>query len=161
MPEQWTSSLTIKSRRFKEGRKGTEKFWTPNSHVGGEVGGKIMVYNTKRDQKKENGHREKRREKRKRERESKRLKKYNSKKKEFSTLNHITRACSRILFVLVYVQLFPFNTIFQYLFPKFRLAFSLTLYKFIVWAFWVWLHSYFGFKSKPVLTTIKWYQRNK
>ena len=63
MPEQWTSSLTVKSRRFKDERKGTEKFWTPDSHVGGEVGGKIMVYNTQRDQKKGD------REKRKRERE--------------------------------------------------------------------------------------------
>ena len=69
--------------------------------MGGEVGGKIMVYNTRRDQKKR--HREKRLEKRKRERESKRLKKYNSKKDEFSTLDHITRACPRILFVLVHV----------------------------------------------------------
>ena len=52
MPEQWTSSLTAKSRRFKEGRKGTEKFWTPDSHVGGEISIKTVVYNTKRDQKK-------------------------------------------------------------------------------------------------------------
>ena len=87
--------------------------------MGGEVGGKIMVYNTRRDQKK--GHRKKTR--KKKERESKKLKKYNSKKEEFSTFDHITRACPRILFVLVYAQLFPFNTIFQYLFPRFRLAF--------------------------------------
>ena len=39
-----------------------------DSHMGGEVGGKIMVYNTRRDQKKR-GQREKRLEKRKRERE--------------------------------------------------------------------------------------------
>ena len=100
--------------------------------MGGEVGGKIMVYNTRRDQKK-GGQRKKTR--KKRERESKRLKKYNSKKEEFSTFDHITRACLRILFVLVHAQLFPFNTIFQYLFSRFRLAFSPTLYKFIVWAF--------------------------
>ena len=67
--------------------------------MGGEVGGKIMVYNTRRDQKKR--HREKRLEKRKRERESKRLKKYNSKKEEFSTLGHSIRACPRILFACV------------------------------------------------------------
>ena len=133
MPEQWTSSLTAKSRRLKERQKGTKKLWTPDSHVGGEVCGKIMVYNMKRDQKK--GDREKSRKKRKRERESKRLKKYNSKKEEFNIFDHITRACLKILFVLVHAQLFPFNTIFQYLFPRFKLAFSPILYKFIVWAF--------------------------
>ena len=52
MPEQQTSSLTAKSRRFKERRKGTKKLPTPNSHVGGEIGVKTVVYNTKRDQKK-------------------------------------------------------------------------------------------------------------
>ena len=50
--------------------------------------------------------------KKERERESKRLKKYNSKKEEFSIFDHITRACPKILFVLVHAQLFPFNTIF-------------------------------------------------
>ena len=55
--------------------------------MGGEVGGKIMVYNT-------------------------RLKKYNSKNEEFSIFDYITRACPKILFVLVHAQLFPFNTIF-------------------------------------------------
>ena len=74
-------------------------------------------------------------EKKERERESKMLKKYNSKKEEFSIFDHITRACLNILFVLVHAQLFPFNTIFQYLFPRFKLAFSPILYKFIVWAF--------------------------
>ena len=69
--------------------------------MGGEVCGKIMVYNMKRDQKK--GDREKRRKKRKRERESKRLKKYNSKKEEFSTLSHSTRAYLRILVACVRV----------------------------------------------------------
>ena len=37
-------------------------------------------------------------EKKERERESKMLKKYNSKKEEFSIFDHITRACSKILF---------------------------------------------------------------
>ena len=152
MPEQWISSLTAKSRRFKEGRKGTEKLWTPDSHVGGEIGVKNVVYNTKRDQKKR-----KKKEKRteQKEKESKMLKKYNSKKEKFCTLDHTTRAWPRILFIFVHVQLFPFNTIFQYLFPRFRLAFSPTLYKFIVRAFWSWVHFYFGFKSKPVLTEFK------
>ena len=69
--------------------------------MGGKVGGKIMVYNTRKDQKKKG--REKRLAKRKRERESKRLKKYSSKKEEFSTLDHITRACPRMLFACVYM----------------------------------------------------------
>ena len=144
MPEQWTSSLIAKSRKFKEGRKGTEKLWTPNSHVGGEIGIKIVVYNTKRDQKKE----------RKKKRREKKWKKYNSKRKEFCILDLTIRAWPRILSVFVHVQLFPFNTIFQYLFPRFRLAFSPILYKFIVRAFWAWVHSYFGFKSKPFLTRV-------
>ena len=59
--------------------------------MGGEIGVKTIVYNMKRDQKKR---REKNQEKEKeREREKKkRLKKYNSKKKEFCTLDHTTRA---------------------------------------------------------------------
>ena len=149
MLEQWTSSLTVKSRKLKEGRKGTEKLWTPDSHVGGEIGVKTVVYNMKMDQKKGGGEKTEKREK-----ESKRLKKYNSKMKEFCTLDHTTRAWPRILFVLVHMQLFTFNTIFQYLFPRFRLAFSPTLYKFIIRAFWAWVHSYFRFKSKPVLTLL-------
>ena len=62
---------------------------------------KTIVYNTKKDSKE--GTQEKRLEKRKRERESKRLKKYNSKKEEFSTLGHSTRACPMILFACVRV----------------------------------------------------------
>ena len=153
MPEQWTSSLTAKSRRFKEVWNKTEKLWTPDSHVSGEIGVKTVVYNTKKDKKKRGRKKQKKKKrKKKREKESKRLKKYNNKKKELCTLNHTTRAWPRILFVFVHVQLFPFSTIFQYLFPRFRLAFSPTFYKFIVRAFWAWVHSYFGFKSKPVLT---------
>ena len=51
MPEQWTNSLTVKSRRFNEGRKGTKKLWTPDSHVGGEICVKTVVYNTKKGSK--------------------------------------------------------------------------------------------------------------
>ena len=57
MPEQWTSSLTAKSRRFKEGRKGIKKLWALDSHVGGEIGVKTVVYNAPK--KKENEEREK------------------------------------------------------------------------------------------------------
>ena len=37
---------------FKEGRTGTEKLPTSDSHVDGEKGTKIIVYNTKRDSRK-------------------------------------------------------------------------------------------------------------
>ena len=99
--------------------------------MGGEIGVKTVVYNMKRDQKNK---KKKRRKKEKGERE--RWKKYNSKRKEFCTLDLTTRALLRILSIFVHVQLFPFNTIFQYLFSRFRLVFSPTLYKFIVRAFW-------------------------
>ena len=65
----------------------------------GGIGVKTIVYNTKKDSKE--GTQEKRLEKGKRERESKRLKKYNSKKEEFSTLSHSTRTGSRILLACV------------------------------------------------------------
>ena len=70
----------------------------PDPHVDGGTGVKTIVYNTKNDSKE--GTEEKRQEKR-RERESKRLKKYNSKKEEFSTLSHSTRTCPRILLACV------------------------------------------------------------
>ena len=118
----------------------------------GGNGVKTIVYNTKKDSKR--GTQEKRLEKRKRERKSKRLKKYNSKKEEFSILSHSNRACPKILFACVRVYLFPFNTIYKYLYPRFRLVFSPTLYKFIIRTFWAWVHSCSGFKSKLVLTYI-------
>ena len=55
-------------------RDGTGKLPKPDSHVDGENGAKIMVYNMKRNSKK--GRREKNRKKKEM------LKKYNSKKKE-------------------------------------------------------------------------------
>ena len=67
----------------------------------GGTGVKTIVYNTKNDSKERA--QEKRLKKKERERKSKRLKKYNSKKEEFSTLSHSTRACPRILFVCVRV----------------------------------------------------------
>ena len=54
----------------------------------------------------------------------------------------------------MHVWLFPFNIVYQYLYPRSRLAFSPTLYKFIIRAFWAWVHSCFGFKPKLVLTII-------
>ena len=78
-------------------------------------------------------------------------KKYNSKKEDFFIIDHNDRSCPRMLFVCMHVWLFPFNTVYQYLYPRFRLAFSPALYKFIVRAFWVWVHSCSGFKSKLVL----------
>ena len=67
----------------------------------GGTGVKTIVYNTKKDSKEDT--QEKRQEKGKREREIKRLKKYNSKKEEFSTLSRSIRACPRILFAYVRV----------------------------------------------------------
>ena len=53
---------------FKEGRTGTEKLPTSDSHVDGEKGTKTIVYNTKRDQrKKERGRRKKENTEKKRE----------------------------------------------------------------------------------------------
>ena len=94
----------------------------------GDNGEKTIVYNTKRDSKKGEG--------KKKKKKSERLKKDNSKKREFHIIDHTIRAYPKIRFVFVHEEFFPFNTINQYLFPIFRLAFSPTLYKFIVWAFW-------------------------
>ena len=84
---------------MKEGRTGTEKLPTSDSHVDGEKGTKTIVYNTKREDE-EKKKKEKRTQKRK---ESKRLKKYNSKKEEFFTINHIVKARPRMLFAWVHV----------------------------------------------------------
>ena len=67
----------------------------------GGTGVKTIVYNTKNDSKERA--QEKRLKKKERERKSKRLKKYNSKKEEFSTLSHSTWACPRILFACMRV----------------------------------------------------------
>ena len=68
----------------------------------GGTGVKTIVYNTKKDSK-EDTQEKKTRKRKEREKESKRLKKYNSKKEEFSTLSQSTRACPRILFACVRV----------------------------------------------------------
>ena len=57
---------------------------------------KAIVYNTKKEKKKGDGRKTDWRKKRERKREQKGLKKYNSKKGEYSTLRHIIRACPRI-----------------------------------------------------------------
>ena len=64
----------------------------------GGTGVKTIVYNTKKDSK---GGRKKKEKKKERERERERVKKHNSKKKEFSTLNHSTRTGPRILLACV------------------------------------------------------------
>ena len=61
---------------------------------------KTIVYNTKKDSKAK-GKRKKIRKRRKRERERERVKKYNSKKEEFSTFSHSTRTGPRILLACV------------------------------------------------------------
>ena len=50
---------------FKEGREGTGKLPTPDSHVDGENGEKTIVYNTKRDSKREGGKNTKKKKKKK------------------------------------------------------------------------------------------------
>ena len=50
---------------MKEGRKGTEKLPTPDSHVDGEKGTKTIVYNTKMAPKKRGTKKEKERNERK------------------------------------------------------------------------------------------------
>ena len=64
------------------------------------TGVKTIVYNTKKDSK---GTQKRKKIRKKRERERKMVKKYNSKKEEFSTLSHSTRVCPRILFACVRV----------------------------------------------------------
>ena len=66
----------------------------------GGTGVKTIVYNTKKDSKAK-GKRKKIRKRRKRERERERVKKYNSKKEEFSTFSHSTRTGPRILLACV------------------------------------------------------------
>ena len=71
----------------------------PDPHVDGGTGVKTIVYNTKKIQRKER--RKKIRKRRERERERERVKKYNSKKEEFSTFSHSTRTGPRILLACV------------------------------------------------------------
>ena len=69
----------------------------------GGTGVKTIVYNTKKDSKggrKEKDKKKERERERERERE-KRVKKYNSKREEFSTLSHSTRTSPRILLACV------------------------------------------------------------
>ena len=121
----------------RRGKRSTEKgLPTPDPHVEGGNGKNAIVYNTKKENK------------------GGRLKKDSSKRKELSILSHSIRECPRIHSVYVRVQLFLFNTINQYLYPGFRLTFSPALYKFIVRAFWAWVHSCSGFKSNLVPTYI-------
>ena len=60
----------------------------------GENGAKTIVYNAKRDSKGGDGRKTKK---------SKRLKKYNSKKEEFFTIDHIVRLRPRMLFACEHV----------------------------------------------------------
>ena len=109
----------------------TGKHPTPNSHMDGVNGAKTMVYNTKRKPKKR---RKEEKEKRKKKEEGRRnttVKKKNS-KLLITLLGHDRGRFS----ALFHVRLLPLNTNNRYLFSRFRLAFSPTFYKFIVWACW-------------------------
>ena len=90
------AALQLRMEGLRRGKGNREKgLPTPDPHVDGGNGVKTVVYNTKKEKRKE--------EEKKREKESKRLKKYNSKKEEFITLSPNTRACPRILFASVHV----------------------------------------------------------
>ena len=144
--KQAVLQLRVEGSRRGEGEQRKK---TPNTWLirGWRNGAKTVVYNTKEDSKKRGTKKEIQEKK-----ERKRWKKYNNKKEEFFIIDHTDMSCLRILFVCMHVWLFPFNTIYQYLYSRFGLAFSPTLYKFIVRAFWAWVHSCSGFKSKLVLT---------
>ena len=75
---------------------------TPNPHVDGGNCKKTIVYNTKKEKKEKGTQNKRRKEKEKERTRAKRLKKYNSKRKEFSILSHSIKACPRILSVYVY-----------------------------------------------------------
>ena len=72
--------------RSKEGRKGTGKLSTPDSHVDGESGAKTIVYNTKKERRKKEGGGN-----------------TTVEKEEFITLSPNTRARPKILFAFVRV----------------------------------------------------------
>ena len=61
------------------------------------------------------------------------------------TLLGHNRGC---FFAFLHVLLFPLNTNNRYLFSRVSLAFSPTLYKFIIRAYWAWVHSCFGVRVK-------------
>ena len=101
--------------------------------MGGENGKETIVYNTKKGKEKWE-------------------KKTEGKKRlEYSQIIVLGHVRGYFLYRLR-VKLFTSNAIIQDLGPRFRLAFSPTLYKFIVWASWAWVHSCSGFKSNLVLT---------
>ena len=86
----------------RRGKKIKEKgLPTPDPHVDGGNGKKAIVYNTKKRKKRWHGKKTKKKEKR--ENKGKRLKKYNSKRKEFSILSHSIKACPRIFSIYVRV----------------------------------------------------------
>ena len=62
--------------------------------MGGEIGIKTVVYNAPKGKRKKDRIRNKR---------EKRLKKYNSKKEEFFTIDHTVRACPRMPFACVHL----------------------------------------------------------
>ena len=84
------------SRKSKRSRK--KGLPTPDPHVDGGNGKKAIIYNTKRG-KRGGGGKKRTKKKEKERKKAKGLKKYNSKRKEFSTLSHNIRACPRIFSV--------------------------------------------------------------
>ena len=96
------AALQLRIEGSRRGKGNREKgLPTPDPHVDGGNSVKTIVYNTKKDKKRKGQKKEE--EEKEREKKSKWLKKYNSKKEEFITLNPSTRACPRILFAYVRV----------------------------------------------------------
>ena len=82
---------------------------------------------------------------------------YKSKEKEEKGIGKkkIIRAClKKLMAKKLCSQLQLLYTKIQYLSPRFRLAFSPALYKFIVWVIWTQIHPYSGSKSNLVLAKI-------
>ena len=147
--KQAALQLRVEGSRRGEGEQ--KKLPTPDSHVDGGNGAKTIVYNMKRDSKK--GGRRKNTRKKKREKGGRNT----TVKRKSSSLSIILTGHVGGCFLHVCMcDSFHFNTIYQYLYPRFRLVFSPTFYKFIVWAFWAWVHSCSGFKSKLVITILNY-----
>ena len=120
------AAFQLKMEDSRKGKRDGEKeLSTLSPHVDDEKGKKVIVYKTKKGE-----------------------------GKGGRLNNHISRACPKRLMVKNYAHSSSlFYTKIQYLSPKFRLAFSPALYKFIILATWTWIHHYFGFKSNLVLTS--------
>ena len=126
------AAFQLRMKDSKKGKRDGEKgLWTPSPHVDDGKGKKAIVYKMKKGEGK------------------------GGRWKKIISLGHVRRDS---LLKTTLIALALFYTKIQYLSPRFRLAFSPALYKFIVWASWTWIHHYFGFKTNLVLTTVIWHK---